>query len=85
MIEGQRSEDYQSYMKEANQALKEARSKMGWKPSSSNTLAYSVLADLPFAKSYLISRYGYQGSFVRNTSMRSQNSNWVIEQKNFLP
>jgi glycosyltransferase involved in cell wall biosynthesis len=85
MIEGQRSEDYQSYMKEANTALQDARSKMGWKPSSSNTLAYSALTDLPFARPYLTSRYGYQGSFIRNTSMRSQNSNWVIEQKNFLP
>jgi hypothetical protein len=72
-------------MKEANQALQEARSKMGWKPSSSNTLAYSALADVPFAKPYLTSRYGYQGRFIRNTSMRSQNSNWIMEQKNFLP
>ena len=72
-------------MKEANQALQEARSKMGWNQRSSNAFAYSALADLPFAKPYLTSRYGYQGSFIRNTSMRSQNSNWVIEQKNFLP
>ena len=85
MIEGQRSEDYQSYMKEANSALQEARSKIGWKLSFANTLAYSALTDLPFAKPYLTSRYGYQGSFICNTSMRSQNSNWVIEQKNFLP
>jgi glycosyltransferase involved in cell wall biosynthesis len=85
MIEGQRSEDYPSYMKEANQALQEVRSKMKWNPSSANTLAYSALGNLSFVKSYLTSGYGYQGSFIRNTSMRSQNSNWVIEQKGFLP
>lgn len=85
MIEGQRSEDYQSYMKEANKALQEARSKMGWNPSSTNTAAYSTLADLPFARSYFTSHHGYHGSFIRNTSMRTQNSNWLLEQKRFLP
>ena len=85
MIEGQRSEDYQSYMKEANSALKEMRSSMEWNGDSASSLAYSALADLPFAKSYITSRYGYEGSFIRNTSMKSQNPNWVMEQKHFLP
>ena len=85
MIEGQRSEDYQSYMKEANSALKEMRNSMGWNGVSASSLAYSALADLPFAKSYITSRYGYEGSFIRNTSMKSQNPNWVMEQKHFLP
>lgn len=85
MIEGQRSEDYQSYMKEANNALKEMRSSMGWSEHSTSSLIYSALANLPFAKSYITSRYGYEGSFIRNTSMKSQNPSWVIEQKRFLP
>lgn len=86
MIEGQRSEDYLGYMKEANQALKEARKKLSWNPRSNNGLIYSDLAAIPKIKESLKKWYGYKGTFVENTIQRVPNeSRWVIRHQRFLP
>jgi glycosyltransferase involved in cell wall biosynthesis len=86
MIEGQRSEDHQSYMNEAQRALNEARKKLNWDPKTTNSLIYGALATTPKAEDFLKQSYGYQGAYLKNETQKILNqSNWVIEQKKFLP
>jgi glycosyltransferase involved in cell wall biosynthesis len=86
MIEGQRSEDYKSYMDEARLALHQLREQLDWKPSQINNLIYSPLNETPWIKDILRNAYGYEGFFVKNQIMRTPNkSNWVINNERFLP
>ena len=86
MIEGQRSEDHQTYMNEAQRALDEARKKLNWDPKATNSLIYGALAATPKAKDFLQQSYGYQGSYLRNKIQKiPDQSNWVLEQEKFLP
>jgi hypothetical protein len=86
MIEGQRSEDHQNYMNEAQRALDEARKKLNWDPKATNSLIYGALAATPKAKDFLKQSYGYQSTYLKNETQKIPNqSNWVIEQKKFLP
>ena len=86
MIEGQRSEDYKSYMKEACAKLNQSREKLHWHPSQRNNLIYSALNEIPWIKDILRKAYGYEGLFIKNTTMRRPNeSNWVIDKNRFLP
>jgi hypothetical protein len=86
MIEGQRSEDHQNYMNEAQRALDEARRQSNWDPKATNSLIYGGLAITPKVKDFLKQSYGYQGNYLKNKTQKIPNqSNWVIEQKKFLP
>lgn len=86
MLEGQRSEDHQTYMSEAQRALDEARKKLHWDSKATNSLIYSALATTPKARDFLKKSYGYQGAYLKNEAQKIPNqSNWVIEQKKFLP
>jgi hypothetical protein len=86
MIEGQRSEDHQTYMTEARKALNEARINLHWDPKATNNLIYSPLATMPKLDHLLKQSYGYQGTHLKNQSQRDPNqSNWVIERVKFLP
>jgi glycosyltransferase involved in cell wall biosynthesis len=86
MIEGQRSEDHQTYMAEARKALNEARTNLNWDPKATNNLIYSPLATIPKLDNLLKQSYGYQGTYLKNQSPRDPNqSNWVMERVKFLP
>ena len=86
MIEGQRSEDHQTYMTEARKALNEARGNLRWNPKATNNLIYSPLAAMPKLDHFLKQSYGYQGVYLKNQSQRDPNqSNWAIERAKFLP
>lgn len=86
MIEGQRSEDHQTYMTEARKALNEARKNLAWDQKSTNSMIYSALASTPKVKDFLKQSYGYQGNYLKNKTQKIPNqSNWVIEQEKFLP
>jgi glycosyltransferase involved in cell wall biosynthesis len=86
MIEGQRSEDHQTYMTEARNALNEARKNLGWDQKTTNSTIYSALASTPKVKDFLKQSYGYQGNYLKNKTQKIPNqSNWVIEQEKFLP
>lgn len=86
MIKGQRSEDHQSYMNEAQRALDQARKKLNWNPKTTNSLIYGMLATIPKAKDFLKQSHGYEGSYLVNKIQKIPNqSNWVIDKKKFLP
>jgi len=86
MIEGQRSEDHQTYMNEAQIALDEARKKLRWDPKTTNSLIYNGLATISKAKNFIKRSYGYQGIYLRNKSQRiPKGSKWITEQQKFLP
>ena len=86
MIEGQRSEDHQTYMTEAREALDKARTNLAWDQKSTNSAIYSALASTPKVKDFLKQSYGYQGNYLKNKTQKIPNqSNWVIEQEKFLP
>lgn len=86
MIEGQRSEDYQTYMTEARKVLDDTRIKLGWDQKSTNSVIYSALASIPRVKDILKQSYGYQGNYLKNKTQKTPDqSNWMIEQKKFLP
>ena len=86
MIEGQRSEDYQDYMKEARNALDSARTNLNWTLKTGNSLIYSALAETPKVRDLIKQHVGYQGLYLENKIQRIPNeSNWVIERQNFLP
>lgn len=86
MIEGQRSEDHETYMNEAQRALDEVRKKLHWDSKATNSLIYSTLATIPKAKDFLKQAHGYEGVYLRNKSQRiPDGSNWIVEQQKFLP
>ena len=86
MIEGQRSEDHQAYMTEAQRALDDARKKLGWDSKNTNQLIYSVFSQWPKTKELIKKSYGYDGIFLNNISQRiPDQSIWVSTQERFLP
>ena len=86
MIEGQRSEDHQTYMTEARKALNEARKALGWNPKLTNDLIYGALATTPYAKDFMKQSFGYQGIYLTNKNQKLPNqSDWTAVEKKFLP
>jgi glycosyltransferase involved in cell wall biosynthesis len=84
MMEGQRSEDHQTYMAEATQALKEARTKLGWQDNTSSWL-YSSATQILQLGNWIQNRMGYEGAFINNTTPKNKHSHWEIIHKRFLP
>jgi glycosyltransferase involved in cell wall biosynthesis len=85
MIEGQRSEDYESYMTQATHALQEARANLRWNSNASNQLIYRSLPTMTRIHQFLTKRYGYEGAYIQKNHPRKINSPWSIEHRHFLP
>lgn len=86
MIQGQRSEDHQTYMSQARKALNEVRINLNWDSKATNGLIYSPLATIPKLDRLLKQSYGYQGTYLKNQNQRDPNqSNWLMERAKFLP
>ena len=85
MLEGQRSEAYQDYLSQAQQALQMLRLQQHWSSANTNHLAYSSWLKIPKVGDWLTSRYSYEGRVIQKTNGRSLNSPWEIVQKGFLP
>lgn len=86
MIEGQRSEDHQTYLREARTALEQARASLGWSSSTTNDLIYGQLAEIPKLKDWLKTKCGYEGLYLKNKVQKTPNqSNWDVDLNRFLP
>jgi glycosyltransferase involved in cell wall biosynthesis len=85
MIEGQRSEDYENYMAQAELALQAARVNLQWNASTTNQLIYHPIASVARINKFLSNRYGYEGAYINKTYPRKINSPWSIEHRRFLP
>ena len=84
MMQGQRSEDYQTYMAQATQALKAARATLGWQDTTSSWLSSSIV-QLPELGHWIKNRMGYEGAFIDNKTPKSEQAHWKITHKRFLP
>ena len=85
MISGQRSEDFEGYLKEAKAALDAARIELKWSANETSQFIYSAIRSIPKIQRLLKENYGYTGSYIHKQDMKSTNSSWSIEQKKFLP
>lgn len=85
MIEGQRSEDYATYMSQARLALKESRIQLEWNANTTKQIIYHSLSIPSGINQFIRKHFGYEGSYIQKKNMRKPNSPWFIEQRNFLP
>ena len=85
MLEGQRSEAYQSYMTEARAALEKIRKGLHWNRAQTNPWIFSKITDIPKLGPLLKNHFGYEGHFIQNTNPRSLQSSWEIVHQRFLP
>jgi glycosyltransferase involved in cell wall biosynthesis len=84
-IEGQRSQDIQSYTAEANSALQEMRSSLQWKNGIRTLIFYHKAFRFLRKRSRFRRNYGYCAAKIVKTAPNSPNGRWAMHRYRFIP
>ena len=84
-IEGQRSEDINQYMQEANTDLQSLREYFKWNVNLKNWLRFNPLNSLPAIANFNKNNFGYYGYRITNANTKIKSSPWQLNEYRFLP
>ena len=84
-IEGQRSEDINQYMFEANTDLQSLREYFKWNVNLKNWLRFNPLNSLPAIANFNKNNFGYYGLKITNDNTKIKSSPWQLNEYRFLP
>lgn len=84
-LDGQRSQDLDSYRQEAILALKKAKHSFGWKPELRSMLANNKILSSICRKSKRLSEFGYSAAKITKISPRLPGCRWDVKRYRFVP
>jgi glycosyltransferase involved in cell wall biosynthesis len=84
-LEGQRSEEMQKYLEEANECFADLRRRNNYKSRLINIIRYCFLGRFPKIRRLLARHFGYEGKKIVNVNPRLPGAGWKIEGHCFLP